>query len=113
MTTTPKTHKLKTWPEYFSETWSGRKPFEVRSNDRDFGTGDVLLLREYDLDSGDPGSYAGGPFGHYTGREMTAEVTYVLHGGQFGIAMGTVVLGLKVLQRSGASARLPKERADA
>ena len=69
--------------------------FEIRKNDRDYQLGDFLYLQEYD-----PGSR------RYTGREQTAEVTYVLQGGQFGIEEGYVIMGIKRLQR--ASARLPK-----
>ena len=89
-------HELKTWPTHFTGVWSGDKTFEVRKDDRGFELGDVLLLREYD-----PGA------ARYTGREQTAKVSYVLHGGQFGIEPGFVVLGIVRMQRA-TSARHPK-----
>lgn len=80
----PRTHELKCWPEYFLAVRDGRKPFEVRKNDRDFRTGDALILREWN------------PFREsYTGHRCNVDVTYVLHGGQFGIEKGYVVMGIR------------------
>jgi ASC-1-like (ASCH) protein len=42
------THDLKCGPEYFQAVKEGKKPFEVRNNDRDFHVGDYINLREYD-----------------------------------------------------------------
>lgn len=96
-------HELKAWPQYFRRVWDGSKTFEVRRDDRGFGVGDVLLLREYDpeLDSKNPGE-------RWTGRELTASVTYLLRGGQLGIEKGYVVMSIKLIQRSGASSRMRK-----
>lgn len=41
------THRLKTWPVYFKEVKSGEKTFEFRKNDRDFKTGDTVILEEW------------------------------------------------------------------
>ena len=60
-------HEAKILPEWFEALLSGRKSFEVRKDDRDpkYQTGDELFLREFDgVD--------------YTGRTITAEVTFVL-----------------------------------
>lgn len=60
-------HEAKILPEWFEALLSGRKSFEVRKDDRDpkYQTGDELFLREFDgID--------------YTGRTITAEVTFVL-----------------------------------
>jgi hypothetical protein len=82
-----KTHDLKIWPEYFGAVVSGLKPFEVRRNDRQFEVGDHLRLREW------------GPTAkEYTGRQATARISYVLHGGQFGIEEGVVVMGLSDIE---------------
>lgn len=77
------THRLKTWPTFFGAVMSRTKPFEVRKNDRDFQPGDILCLEEWD-----PESEA------YTGSRLLKHVTYVLHGGQFGIEPGYVVMGI-------------------
>lgn len=41
-------HALKEHPEHFENVISGKKLFEIRKNDRDFKTGDLLALNEYD-----------------------------------------------------------------
>lgn len=41
------THHLKTMPEYFQAVIDGRKPFELRENDRDFKVGEKVILEEY------------------------------------------------------------------
>lgn len=76
-------HELKTWPEYFARIQSGEKTFEVRKNDRDFQTGDTLLLKEYEPDTES-----------YTGKSEVKMVSYTPHGGSFGIEPGYVVMGL-------------------
>lgn len=79
-----RTHRLKTWPEYFEAVKSGEKTFEIRFNDRDFQVGDMLCLEEWD-----------NKLGVYTGEVCEREVSYVLHGDRFGLAQGHVIMGLK------------------
>lgn len=74
-----KRHELKTWPPYYEEVEAGRKNFELRRNDRGFGEGDTLVLREY-------------AFGKYTGRQCERRVSYLLTG--YGLEPGYVALGL-------------------
>ena len=59
-------HELKTLPIYFSATWAGAKPFEIRKNDRDFKLHDEVCLQEYipEEDS-------------YTGREIDGFIRYI------------------------------------
>jgi hypothetical protein len=84
-----KIHELKCWPCYFEAVWTGSKGFEIRKGDRGFLPGDVLHLNEWDQDTK-----------KYTGRELTAKVSYVLQGGRMGIEEGYVVLSITRLQRS-------------
>ena len=67
-------HELKTDPAFFSAVIHGDKTFELRLNDRGFQKGDVLLLREFDLDRGVIDAL------RYTGRSCLVDVTYVLSG---------------------------------
>jgi len=79
-------HDLKCWPAYFQAMVDGRKPFEVRKDDRKFEAGDALRLREWDEH-----------LQQYTGRGLSCDVTYKVPGGQFGIEAGYCVLGVRVL----------------
>ncbi len=62
-----KTHNLKTWPEYFEKVVDGSKTFEYRLNDREFETGDLLVLHEWSQQDG------------YTGRSTRRKAGYVFH----------------------------------
>lgn len=89
-TTADRFHVLKTWPIYFDAVMDGSKTFEVRRADRDFQVGDVLLLQRWDMDLGD---YTRDGSGHPATVSM--RVSYILDGGQFGIAAGFVVMGVQ------------------
>jgi hypothetical protein len=89
-TTRDRFHTLKTWPEYFDAVADGSKPFDVRRADRDFAVGDVLLLQRWEPERGD---YTRDGSGHPA--TISQRVTYVLPGGQFGIAPGFVVMGVQ------------------
>jgi hypothetical protein len=82
------THELKTWPLYFEAIKQNRKTFEVRKDDRGFGEGNWLDLREWE-----PADDVHGA-GQYTGRRLSLQVSYVMRGPAFGVAAGWVVLGL-------------------
>lgn len=81
-----KTHALKTWPCFFKAVLDGRKPFEIRLNDRDFRVGDQLRLQEYDLDTG-----------QYTGRDLVADVSFTSVAHQ---VPGYIVMGLKNIRKN-------------
>lgn len=68
----------------FKEVKSGRKPWEVRFNDRKFQVGDVLMLEEYLPSSGT-----------YTGDFIYVEVTYIVEaGGVTGVKDGYVAMSI-------------------
>ena len=57
-------HELKLATKFFEEALKGRKPFEIRYDDRGYKVGDDIILKEYDDD--------------YTGREISGRITYIL-----------------------------------
>lgn len=78
-----RSHDLKTWPEPFAAVRSGRKPWELRFNDRGYQVGDLLWLKEWSPDTG------------YTGEAVGRLVTWMLPGGQFGLPEGYVIMSLE------------------
>lgn len=76
-------HNLKTWPLHFRDITAGRKTFEVRKNDRGYQVGDLLVLQEYSPSCD-----------RFTGSTCKRVVSYILPGGQFGIADNHVVMAL-------------------
>jgi len=80
-------HKLKCWPEFFVPMWNGLKRFDYRKDDRGFKPGDTVLFREWNPETR-----------QYTGREATAEITYILHNrtgrATIGLRQGFCVLQL-------------------
>jgi hypothetical protein len=78
--------ELKAWPEFFEEVVNGRKPFELRKDDRAYEVGNILKLREWRM------------LGGYSGREVRVRVTYLLrHAPEFGLQPGFVILGIQPL----------------
>lgn len=84
-----KTHELKTWPKFFRPLTNFSKKFEVRKNDRDFKTGDVLVLKEWDPTTE-----------KYSDRYVIAEVTFIMYSNSVlgqGIGDGYCVMSLDIL----------------
>ena len=40
-------HHLKTLPTFYQAVIDGKKPFEIRNNDRNFKSGDYIILEEW------------------------------------------------------------------
>lgn len=70
-------HDLKILPEHFLPVQEGLKKAEVRYNDRDFKTGDYLILREYLPETGYSGRLVQRRIGHVTDLSVMSE-GYVL-----------------------------------
>lgn len=81
-------HHLKVWPEFFEALITRQKQFEIRKDDRGYMVGDSLVLSEF--------FPCRGPLKEevYSGRSVTAWVTYIVRGGRFGLAPDYVVMGL-------------------
>jgi len=57
----------KVWPQYFEKILSGEKKFELRLADWQCDAGDILVLREWNLETKE-----------YTGRQIEEEVACVV-----------------------------------
>jgi hypothetical protein len=77
-------HELKVYPQFWRGLVSGRKPFELRRDDRQFRVGDTVSLKEYDPKLGYTGA---GPY--------VREITYILRAEDLGVGLqpGYCVLG--------------------
>lgn len=89
----PATHVLKCESRFFQAVKRGDKNFEVRRDDRGYQTGDTIELVEIP-NSGSPQAPATMPPSPLP-EAIKREISYVLHGGDFGIDHGFVVLGLR------------------
>lgn len=77
---------MKTWVPYFDAIKDGQKLFEIRKNDRGFMVGDYLRLRKWNQTTG-----------VYTGGEITKLVTYIEHGGIWGLPIDTCIMSVASL----------------
>lgn len=68
-------HVLKTDPDLFNASWEGKKPWEIRRNDRNFQVGDTVTRQET-RHTGDDMAL-GRPL-EFTGREITGRIAYTL-----------------------------------
>lgn len=80
-------HTVKCINPFFEDVLSGRKTFEIRRNDRDYKVGDLMILREYNLERKT-----------YMGGRCLVEIVYIYEGskhGKFGLHKGFVILGIR------------------
>lgn len=92
----PTVHKLKIWSDFFNDVSSGKKPFELRRDDRQFAVGDTLHLEEFRP-----------AVGEYTGRAVDVVVTYIMRANRnttkIGLPVGYCILGINVPEASTAT----------
>ena len=60
------THNLKVLTKFFDRVRDGSKKFEIRFNDRNYTTGDFVLLQEYSITSP-----------HYSGRVIKKKIGFI------------------------------------
>ena len=70
-------HELKTLPEYY----------QAVKNDRSYEVDDELLLLEFITNDHDFGDF-------YTGNICHRKISYIFHGGQYGLETDYVILGI-------------------
>lgn len=78
-------HQLKILPEYYEQVIEGNKTFEIRKNDRNFRSGDMLHLREWDSQEK-----------QYTTRFAECLVRFCFYGGRYGLQKGFVCMSIEV-----------------
>lgn len=86
-----KVHELKTLNNHFEKVWRGLKTFEIRKDDREYHVGDILHLKEI-LPQGNPER-------RFTSREILADVTHILRGGEYGLDKDYCILSIKVFRK--------------
>ena len=59
-------HEVKSWSHLFDAIRWGKKPYDLRKNDRNYKIGDVLILEKYDNIAG-----------RYTGDVCRRTVSYI------------------------------------
>lgn len=74
-------HELKVWPSHYEAIERGDLAFFIREDKRNFAVGDELHLREFDAVSS-----------AYTGRDMHARITYVVHGPDWNMPVETCAM---------------------
>lgn len=82
-----KIHELKILPEYFYAVRCGDKRFEIRKNDRNFHTGDILRLKEWDGEK-------------YTGEEIDALVRWILFDWKDAIKPGYCIMSIDIMMHT-------------
>jgi hypothetical protein len=64
-----KLHIVKTWPAYYDKAAIGLKPWEIRTDDRDYQTGDLFLSRRWCPKREE-----------YTGEQSAYRIVYIMRG---------------------------------
>ena len=77
-------HNLKIETRYWNRVKEGVKPWEIRLNDRDYQTGDIIVLREWNEAEK-----------KYTEEYSQYEIKYLLHGSGYGLEEGYCIMTLE------------------
>jgi hypothetical protein len=93
----PKIHILKLLEPHYSAVQAGLKKFEVRKNDQDYQLGDICKFHIYLPD--EPYAHGRWMFRSSNEKGLTYKITYILHGGDFGIDKDYVVLGIEEINQ--------------
>lgn len=89
-------HNVKSWPGPFQQVWDGVKPFEVRAFDRDYKTGDIIRLFEFNQDTKS-----------FSGRYCRCEIGHIEKPGTWGLPANIGVFAIRVYE----SRRIDPDRA--
>lgn len=81
-----KTHKIKCIQPYFNNVWVGYKTCEVRKNDRNYITGDKLILEEWSIEANEYGK-----------GKIECWITHIIDDEKY-CKKGYVILSIKVIR---------------
>lgn len=92
-----KIHELKILPQYFNAVREGKKTFELRKDDRGFQVGDVLMLKEFNLQ--EKYEIIESAETYFTGRKILRQINYILkdESESMGLNKEYVILGIKLI----------------
>lgn len=91
-----RTHLLKLDNALFVEVAQGVKQFEIRLNDRHFQAGDYLRLLRWDPDEKGYMVQNGTHVTADSADAVSARVSFVMYGGQYGLKEGYVAMSLEL-----------------
>lgn len=90
-----KIHELKILPQYFSAIKEEKKTFELRKDDRGFQVGDVLMLKEFNLQ--EKYETIEGAETYFSGNKILRQITYIFKDEteNMGLSKDYAILGIK------------------
>jgi hypothetical protein len=91
------THELKVLDKFYPALKDGRKPFEIRRDDRHYAVDDRIIFREIRMiDATQFDIPSDGETFDYTGNKCLRQVTYILSHEMWEVVpKGHVIMGLK------------------
>lgn len=99
-------HELKIWPQYYARVANGSKTFEIRHNDRDYQSGDKVILREWDPKPINPTDDMAIGFTHSPPLEFI--IGYVHSLGRDEVVFSLLPIPPKVEKEPGQTTKKPK-----
>lgn len=90
-----KIHELKILPQYFNAVVSNKKTFELRKDDRGFQVGDILMLKEFNLQ--EKYETIDGAETYFSGKKVLRQISYILkdESESMGLSKDYAILGIK------------------
>ena len=76
-------HKIKIIEQFAEEHLSGKKPWELRENDRNYKVGDTIIFTIVDR------------YYKPIGKHYKREITYLFEGGMYGLEKGFCIFTIK------------------
>lgn len=91
-----KIHELKILPQYFEDVKCGHKTFELRKDDREFQTGDILMLKEFNQNK--KYKTINETETNFSGKKVLRQIKYILKDIE-GLNKNYAILGIKPIDK--------------